>query len=692
MANRTLAFEIGTEELPAFDLHAATKKLADIAADALDGAGIAHGDVEVYSTPRRLIVIAHEVPEATEAVEEEFRGPSAKIAFDADGNPTKAAAGFARGKGVDVSALERRDVDGTEYVFATRRIPSREVAELLPGILGGIITSIPWPKTQRWGSRHEQFSRPVRWLLALFGAEVVPVEFAGLVAGNATRGHRFLAPGPHEVSDADALIDVLRGAFVVPCEAEREVSIREQVRAVEERTGLTADLPAKTMEEVVNLAEYPTVMVGSFDELFLAVPKEITVDAMLVHQRYFPLFNADGTLSNRFLITSNGDPAFEANIVDGNERVVAARLYDAKFFYDEDLKRPLEAYVDDLDAVVFQEQLGTMRAKTNRIVALAKHLAADAGLEGQDAADAARAAYLCKADLVTGAVVEFTSVQGIMGSYYAEAAGETAQVARAVGDHYRPRFAGDEPPASTVGKIVAMADKLDTICGLFAIGQGPTGSSDPFALRRSAIGSVNMLDGGLNVSLAPAVDAALSAYAADGIDFDTAAAKDAVMDFFITRTRVMLRDAGNAADAIDAVLAAGVKEPAVFVKRVRALEHARTEAPETFDDLATAYARANNLRDAALGTDVDESLAGEVEHALFSAVVQAEGCVARALEADDYRTALSELASLRAPIDLFFDRIMVMDEDEKLRENRLRMLNRFVNVFQDVADFGKMAR
>ena len=692
MANRTLAFEIGTEELPAFDLHAATKKLAGIAADALDGAGIAHGDIEVYSTPCRLIVIAHEVPEATEAVEEEFRGPSAKIAFDADGNPTKAAAGFARGKGVDVSALERRDVDGTEYVFATRRIPSREVAELLPGILGGIITSIPWPKTQRWGSRHEQFSRPVRWLLALFGAEVVPVEFAGLVAGNATRGHRFLAPGPHEVSDADALIDVLRGAFVVPSEAEREASIREQVRAVEERTGLAADLPAKTMEEVVNLAEYPTVMVGSFDELFLAVPKEITVDAMLVHQRYFPLFNADGTLSNRFLITSNGDPAFEANIVDGNERVVAARLYDAKFFYDEDLKRPLEAYVDDLDAVVFQEQLGTMRAKTNRIVALAKHLAADAGLEGQDAADAARAAYLCKADLVTGAVVEFTSVQGIMGSYYAEAAGETAQVARAVGDHYRPRFAGDEPPASTVGKIVAMADKLDTICGLFAIGQGPTGSSDPFALRRSAIGIVNMLDGGLDVSLEPAVDAALSAYAADGIDFDAAAAKDAVMDFFITRTRVMLRDAGNAADAIDAVLAAGVKEPAVFVKRVRALEHARTEAPETFDDLATAYARANNLRDAALGTEVDESLINEVEHALFCAVVQAEGRVARALEADDYRTALSELASLRAPIDLFFDRIMVMDEDEKLRENRLRMLNRFVNVFQDVADFGKMAR
>ena len=692
MANKTLAFEIGTEELPAFDLHAATLKLGGLMEEALSGARISFEEVSVFTTPRRLITIVSGLPESTEESVEEFRGPSVKIAFDEEGNPTKAALGFARGKGVDASALERRDENGTEYVWAVKRTPAQATADLLPAILTGLITAIPWPKTQRWGSRHEQFSRPVRWLLALLDDEVVPVEFAGLTSGRTTRGHRFLAPGPHEVANAADLIGILRGAKVVPSEEEREASIRAQVAEIEKKTGLVAELPAKTMEEVVNLTEFPTVMVGAFDELFLAVPKEITVDAMLMHQRYFPLFNADGTLSNKFLITSNGDPAFEANIVDGNQRVVAARLYDAKFFYDEDLRRPLEDYVERLDTVVFQEQLGTVRAKTARVEKLAEHLSADAALSAQDAADAARAAHLCKADLVTGAVVEFTSVQGIMGSYYAAAAGETDQVARAIADHYRPRFAGDELPASTVGKVVAMADKLDTICGLFAVDQGPTGSSDPFALRRAALGIIAILEDGLPVSLMGAIDRALDSYESEGLSFDRAAARAAVIEFFVTRTRVMLRDSGCESDAIDAVLAAGVAEPAEILRRVRSLEDARNNAPDTFNDLATAYARANNLRDASLGTEVDEGLINEVEHALFCAVVQAEGRVARALEADDYQAALSELAGLRKPVDMFFERIMVMDEDRKLRENRLRLLNRFVGVFQGVADFGKMAR
>lgn len=692
MATKTLAFEIGTEELPAFDLHAATLKLGGLMEEALSGARISFDGVSVYTTPRRLITIVEGLPESTEESVEEFRGPSVKIAFDAEGNPTKAALGFARGKGVDADALERRDEGGTEYVWAVKRNPAQATADLLPAILTDLITAIPWPKTQRWGSRHEQFSRPVRWLVALLDDEVVPVEFAGLTSGRTTRGHRFLAPGPHEVARAADLIDVLRGAKVVPSEEEREASIRAQVVEIEKETGLVAELPAKTMEEVVNLTEFPTVMVGQFDELFLAVPKEITVDAMLMHQRYFPLFNADGSLSNKFLITSNGDPAFEANIVDGNQRVVAARLYDAKFFYDEDLRRPLEDYVERLDTVVFQEQLGTVRAKTARVEKLVEHLSTEAALSAQDAADAVRAAHLCKADLVTGAVVEFTSVQGIMGSYYAAAAGETDQVARAIADHYRPRFAGDELPASTVGKIVAMADKLDTICGLFAVDQGPTGSSDPFALRRAALGIIAILETGLPVSLMDAIDCALDSFEADGISFDRAAVRAAVVEFFVTRTRVMLRDAGCEADAIDAVLAAGVSEPAEILRRVRSLEDARKNAPDTFNDLATAYARANNLRDATLGTEVDEGLINEVEHALFCAVVQAEGRVARALEADDYQAALSELAGLRKPVDLFFERIMVMDEDQSLRENRLRLLNRFVGVFQDVADFGKMAR
>ena len=692
MANKTLAFEIGTEELPAFDLHAATLKLGGLMEEALSGARISFEEVSVFTTPRRLITIVSGLPESTEESVEEFRGPSVKIAFDDEGNPTKAALGFARGKGVDASALERRDENGTEYVWAVKRTPAQATADLLPAILTGLITAIPWPKTQRWGSRHEQFSRPVRWLVALLDDEVVPVEFAGLASGRTTRGHRFLAPGPHEVANAADLIGILRGAKVVPSEEEREASIRAQVAEIEKKTGLVAELPAKTMEEVVNLTEFPTVMVGAFDELFLAVPKEITVDAMLMHQRYFPLFNADGTLSNKFLITSNGDPAFETNIVDGNQRVVAARLYDAKFFYDEDLRRPLEDYVERLDTVVFQEQLGTVRAKTARVEKLAEHLSADAALCAQDAADAVRAAHLCKADLVTGAVVEFTSVQGIMGSYYAAAAGETDQVARAIADHYRPRFAGDALPASTVGKVVAMADKLDTICGLFAVDQGPTGSSDPFALRRAALGIIAILEDGLPVSLMDAIDRALDSYEAEGLSFDREAVRAAVIEFFVTRTRVMLRDSGCESDAIDAVLAAGVAEPAEILRRVCSLEDARNNAPETFNDLATAYARANNLRDASLGTEVDESLINEVEHALFCAVVQAEGRVARALEDDDYQAALSELAGLRKPVDMFFERIMVMDEDQRLRENRLRLLNRFVGVFQGVADFGKMAR
>lgn len=693
----TLAFEIGTEEIPAFDLDQATKQLEKMAPEALDAARILHGAVEVYSSPRRLIVLAHDVADETEALVEEHKGPSAKIAFDAEGNPTKAASGFARGKGVDVSALELREVDGTPYVYAVKNIPASPVRELLPGVLEGLITGISWPKSCRWGVRTEYFSRPVRWLVALLDDEVVPVEFAGLTSGRATRGHRVLAPGEHEVATASQLIDVVRAAFVVPSQAEREAAVRAGVAAIEERTGARAELPAKTLLEVVNLCEYPTVLMGTFDEEFLQVPEEIIVDAMLMHQRYFPLYDAEGKLTNHFIVVSNGDPKAADVITGGNERVVRARLSDAKFFYDEDRKRPLESYVEKLDTVVFQEQLGTVRAKTDRIVALADHLAAAAGLSDGDAADAHRAAFLCKADLVTNAVVEFTSVQGVMGAYYAEASGENEQVARAIGDHYRPRFSGDEPPASLVGKVVATADKLDTICGLFAVGQGPTGSSDPFALRRSALGILTMLTGegqgaALEVSLVDAIDASLDAYEKGGIDFDRAVVRAEVIDFFITRTKVMVRDAGNGADTIDAVLAVGVQEPVEFIRRVAALETARAEEQEAFDDLATAYARANNLRDASLGIEVDESLLTEVEHALSCAVVQAEGRVSRALEADDYPAALAELASLRKPVDLFFERIMVMDEDEALRANRLRLLNRFVAVFENVADFGKMAK
>lgn len=690
MEKRTLAFEIGTEEIPAFDLAGAVKQLTTMVPSLLDDAAIPHGAVKIFSSPRRLIVIAEEIPEATEEKNEVFKGPSAKIAFDAEGNPTKAAQGFARGKGVDPSSLVVED----GYVYARTHTPSVNVASLLSSVLNKIIHGLSWPRSQRWGVQSEYFTRPVRWIVALFGNEVIDFTFAGLVAGRTTYGHRFLAPGPFEVADADSLVDVVRSASVIPSEAEREQVIREGVAKAEAETGFTAVLHPKTLVEVINLAEYPTVLVGTFDEEFLKVPEEIIVDAMLVHQRYFPLYDKDGKLTNRFIVVSNGDPACAETIVDGNERVVRARLYDAKFFYDEDLKQPLESYVDHLGEVVFQEKLGTMLDKTNRIQRLADHLAEDAGLAGQDLSDVERAARLCKADLVTSAVVEFTSVQGVMGSYYAAASGETAQVAQAIEQHYRPRFAGDEAPDTVVGKIVAIADKLDTVCGLFAVGQGPTGSSDPFALRRSAIGIVAMLSGkdAVEVSLVAAIDAALASYAQQGIEFDTDAVRRDVIEFFITRTKVMMRDAGNSIDAIDAVLSAGIQEPVELINRVSALEAARSEEPEVFEDLATAYARANNLCDSKLGTEVNEGLLSEVEQALVRAVGQAESNVASALENNNYAAALSELAALRKPIDLFFENAMVMDEDQTLRENRLRLLNSFVAVFANVADFALLSK
>lgn len=687
----TLAFEIGTEEIPAFDLKRATEQLAELVPASLDAVRIPHGDVAIYTSPRRLIAIVDAVADQTEALEEVFRGPAAKIAFDEAGAPTKAAIGFARGKGLDVDALERRDENGTEYVYAVRSVPAQPVAALLPEVLRGIIDGISWPKSCRWGTTREMFSRPVRWLVALLGDEVIPVQYAGLTAGNTTRGHRFLAPGPHAVPCADALVSVVESAYVVPTQEAREARIRAGVAAAEAATGYVAELPAKTLTEVINLSEYPTVMVGTFDEEFLKVPEEIIVDAMLMHQRYFPLYDG-GKLTNKFIIVSNGDPEREATIVDGNERVVAARLYDAKFFYEEDLKQPLDAYVERLDEVVFQEALGTMRDKTERVVKLSARLTAAAGIAREEMHDIARAAYLAKADLVTGAVIEFTSVQGVMGSYYATAAGEPERVARAIAEHYRPRFSGDAIPTDVVGQVVALADKLDTICGLFAVGQSPTGSSDPFALRRAALGVLAILETGLPIDLVEAIDAALIIYREAGLEFDNAAVRREIIDFFITREKVALRDAGVKADTIDAVLACGIEEPMVLAARARALEAARTEQPEVFADLATAFARANNLRDIKLGTGYKKAELSEVECALSDAVIAAEEAVGAALREDRFADTLTALAALRAPVDRFFETTMVMDDDPEVRANRLKLLNRFANAFAHVADFGAMAK
>lgn len=691
---RDFLLEIGTEEMPSAPLNNAVKQLGKLVTSGLKEAGLAHGEVRVVSSPRRLAVLVDAVATATDEVHEVKRGPAAKIAFDDDGNPTKAAEGFARKSGVSASELVRReDTDGREYVFAERSVASKPAEPILSGLAERVISSLEWPnyRSQRWGSTHETFVRPVRWICCLLGADVVPVSFADVTSGNVTRGHRVLGPGEHVVAEPAAYVATLEAAHVLAAD-RREQVIREGIAKVEAELGVRVDTPKKVFDEVVNLCEWPTVLVGHFDEEFLAVPNEIICDSMLSNQRYFPTYDKDGRLTRAFVVVSNADPAVSDTVVDGNERVVRARLDDAKFFYEEDLKQPLEAYLPKLEKVTFQEKLGTVRQKAERMERLAPVVARECGLDEARQAMAARAALLAKADLVTQAVVEFTSQQGVMGGYYAAAAGEPAEVSEAIRDQYRPRFAGDELPSGSVGIAVAVADKLDTICGMFAIEQPPTGSSDPFAVRRSAIGVIAMLRQAGQGSLAALIDASLDAYAAQGLEFDRAKTAEGVRRFFEGRLAAIARDEGVSPDTIEAVSAAGVIDPAEFMLRAHALEDARTNDPELFDDLATAYARAAHLGDAKLGTEVDGALLGEAEQSLLSAVDAASASVSDKLAAGAYAEALAALAALREPIDRFFTDVLVMDDDPKVRDNRLRLLNRFASVFGDVADIGALAR
>lgn len=681
-----IVFEIGTEELPALELHNAVKQVEDIVCNQ-PGKHFDYDEVKIYSTPRRIILCITGVPEKIEAKTEEFKGPKLEIAFK-DGKPTPAAIGFAKGKGLEVGDLKQKD----GCVFATKTTPEQNVSDMLPGLLLGLIKDINWKKVMRWGSNTQEFARPIRWLFAMFGSKVIDLEFAGVKSSNLSYGHRFLAPEKIELNNADELLPALVKANVVPSVDERENLIKNQVKDIESKTKLQAALPEAVMKEVVNLCEFPTCMVGQFDEMFLSVPKEIIVDAMLMHQRYFPLFDTKGNLTNKFIIISNGNPKCESTIVDGNERVVAARLYDAKFFFEEDKKKPLESYVDKLNEVVFQEQLGNMKDKANRVASLSEKIAKDCKLDANEVKQSKRAGYLAKADLVTSAVVEFTQVQGIMGSYYASASGEDNVVADAIREHYMPRFAGDSVPKTPVAKCVAVADKIDTLCGMFAVGQAPTGSSDPFALRRGAIGIISIMKEGLNFSFVDAVNYSLDLYKKQGIKFDKKKVSEEIIDFVITRTKVSLKDLGVDHDSIEAVAAVKVEEPLVFIARAQALDEARKNNPEVFENLATAFARANNLRDNKLGSKFSESILGQTEKLLSKSIKEAHKNIEGALKKDSYKDALDELAKLREPIDKFFDDVMIMDKDKKLQENRLKILNAFVDVFSNIADFSKMAK
>lgn len=695
--SRDLIFEIGTEEIPSTPLYAALEQLAADATRLLDTARLSYADIETYGSPRRLVLSVKEVAETQADRTLRHRGPALKAAFDAEGNATRAAEGFARGKGVSVESLVSAEDEGGAYVYAIVDEKGAAAVVVLPELLSNLADGLVWPKSMRWGSGDTRFSRPVRWLLALLGDDVVPVQFAGLHAGRVTFGHRFLSPEPLEVSSASAYETVLASAYVEPRQERRAEIVDTGIHTAMHAAGTQAVVPETTLAEVVNLVEWPTVGVGTFDTEFLEVPREVLENAMEGHQRYFPVEmlsggeSTRGCLANKFVVVHNGDPRRTEDIVRGHERVIRARLADAAFFYREDLAHPLESFVSRLDRIVFQDKLGTLGAKAQRIERLVEVLAGQIEAPADETAYAARAAHLCKADLVSSVVVEFPTLQGIMGGYYAEAAGEARPVAVAMVDHYRPRYAGDDLPSTLVGRLVAIADKLDTIVGIHAAGMPPTGSADPFALRRGAIGVLQMLLDGVPLMLDAAISAAIDGYRAVLPDLDGAAVARDVGGFIRGRLEVLFRDKGIAYDTVAAVLAAAGDDPADALARATALQEARDHEPETFEDLSVAFTRAKNLAEESLGTATVRQIMGSEEVALLDALEAAEINVDELARVRSYALLVQEYASLRGPVDEFFDKVLVMDPDDALRENRLRLLNRFVALFERFADLRQIA-
>ena len=723
-----LLFEIGVEEMPSTPLDRALVQLETLVPTVLDAARLTYDDVTLYATPRRIAVLVRAIPVSTPDTEAVHKGPAAAIAYtdgedrgDGGATPTKALEGFVRSKGATLADVEVREVDGTAYTFVTVREGGTRALDTMPEVLDAIITGIDWPKTQRWGDGEVRFIRPVRTLLALFGGDIVPYRFGDLSTGRITYGHRFLSSRALEVAGPSEYLSILRANFVIAEQLRRRDIIAEQARTVAQPYG-HALLEESVLSEVVNLTEYPTALLGTFDEEFLRLPREILVCAMARHQRYFaverteradttqaakPGARADAQLDNHFVVTSNGDPKHNAQIIAGHERVVRARLADAAFFYDEDLKVPLDEWNAKLDSVVFHDKLGTVGDKVRRIVALTTALAEGAA-EPSNAASAAtpaaartmaivdehthafavRAAELCKADLVTHAVTEFPELQGVMGSHYARAAGEKPQVATAIAEHYRPRFSGDDIPGTLPGQLVSIADKIDTIAGIFAAGMQPKGTSDPFALRRSAIAITNIARQAVPLDFATLAALAL-AQLDEVLDFDRAEIHAAIGTFFTARLETILREEGYRYDTVNAVLAVRSEVPTDAEARCDALEKYR----ETDDmvNLAIAFTRAKNLvtknhtaEDTA--EDIDTALLTPPERLLFDALLQIEREATTLLAEARYEELLVQLATLRAPVDTFFDEVMVMDEDADLRRNRLMLLGMLVALVTRLAD------
>lgn len=687
---KDLLFEIGTEELPASAVEIGLEQLAN-AARIFESYRLAFEDLIVKASPRRLVLMVKNLNERQEKVLHEVKGPASRTAFE-NGKPSAAAMGFAKAQGVRVESLVTKQTQQGEYVFAVKEEEGKPTIELLPGILRDVVLSFSFPKSMRWEGGDLRFSRPIRWLLALWSTQTISFELDGIASGNKTWGHRFLCEeNPLLVTSPTQYEELLEGTgkVIVDVEKRKQLIKRKIEEAAESHAGI-AVIDEPTYAEVIHLVEYPGAVYGTFPETFLVLPREVLVTAMEAHQRYFPVEDRRGKLKAGFVCVHNGDEKYRETITRGHQRVLQARLSDAKFFFEEDQKKTLGQRTEELTGVVFQEKLGNLYQKVMRVQQLSELIADTLKVEDAIKSQAQRAAYLCKSDLLTDMVVEFPVLQGVMGREYALLSGEPKEVAVAIFEHYLPRSAADRLPETLPGKIVSIADKLDTVVGCISVGLIPSGSEDPYALRRQAQGIVSMvLASRLSISLSSLIAASLESYKRQGVSFDWQLGKGEVEALFTQRMRQTLLGQGLGYDVADAVLALGIEDLVDVQERARILGEFKTK-PE-MEDLLTAYNRCKNLARQEVGTEVEEALlADEYERQLNSALEDVREKLGQALTTGEHERALSLLASLRPTVDVFFDKVLVMAEQEDVRLNRLALLNKAVELFRKVADFSKI--
>ena len=689
MSKRDLLLEIGTEEMPARFITGAAEQLKEKVEKWLHTERIAYEQVDVLETPRRLTILAKGVAEKQADRNEEAKGPARKIAQDENGNWSKAALGFARSNNVEPEALFFKEVNGVEYVFAQKNEQGKETIQLLP-VLKEIVEGMNFPKNMRWGANELKWVRPIRWLVLLFGNEQVDIEIAGVKSGRISRGHRFLGVEV-SIDSPSTYAAQLEAQKVIVDPARRQEMITQQLKALATDKGWKIPVDEGLLDEVVHLVEIPTVLYGTFDPEFLQIPREVLITSMREHQRYFPVENEAGELLPYFVTVRNGDSRSLDVVAKGNEKVLRARLADARFFYEEDQKLSIDSCLKRLETIVFHEELGTIGDKVRRIGNNTKLIAAKLDFGQSETADAARIAAIAKFDLVTNMVGEFPELQGIMGSDYARKAGESEKVASGVFEHYLPRYTGDQLPASAEGAVVSLADKLDTIIGCFSIGIVPTGSQDPYGLRRMAAAIVQiLLARGWKLSLDALWDVALQSYgeaafkkrSVDDIKRD-------LTDFFSLRLKNVLQDEQVRYDIIDAVLATDITVVPDVLARAKALVHA--VAQEAFKLTVEQFNRVNNLAQKAESDIITEALfQEEVERDLYQAYLQTKAKAEAQFAAGEMDAVIQSLAELREPIKAFFDKVMVMAEDEQIRKNRLALLLNLSRLIYGVVDFSKI--